>query len=268
MEDALAGKEKGIWVRYSSEQYIDNVNNISCGLLALGLKKGDKVATISNNRPQWNFIDMGVAQVGIIHVPIYPTISKEEYEYILKDCEPSLVFVSEKGLYEKIKPIADAVGTVKDVYTINEVEGAKNLSDIIELGRKSSEKYEAELSRIKDSVKAGDFFTLLYTSGTTGFPKGVMLCHNNVVSNFKATAEIHDLVRNRRPEGGEASTVNAHPLPPHEVGEGAAVEQIEFHLVVPVRPGHRLRCPPLAGKTIGHEFRTPIVKVHHDLRIQ
>jgi long-chain acyl-CoA synthetase len=193
MEDALAGKEKGIWVRYSSDQYIETVNNVSCGLLALGLKKGDRVATISNNRPQWNFIDMGVAQAGIIHVPIYPTISKEEYEYILKDCEPSLIFVSEKGLYDKIKPIADKVGTVKDVYTINEVDEAKNLSDIIELGKKSGEKYEQELSRIKDSVKPEDFFTLLYTSGTTGFPKGVMLCHNNVVTNFKATAQVHNL---------------------------------------------------------------------------
>ena len=193
MDDALAGKEKGIWVRYSSDQYIDHVKFISYGLLALGLSKGDKVATISNNRPQWNFVDMAVAQAGFIHVPIYPTISKEEYEYILKDCEPSIIFVSEKGLYDKIKPIADAAGTVKDVYTFNEVEGAKNLSEIIELGKSSADKYEEELNRLKDSVKPGDFFTLLYTSGTTGFPKGVMLCHSNVVTNFKATAEVHNL---------------------------------------------------------------------------
>lgn len=193
MDDALAGKEKGVWIKYSSDQYIDHANFISYGLLALGLKKGDKVATISNNRPQWNFIDMGVSQAGIIHVPIYPTISKEEYDYILKDCEPSIIFVAEKGLYEKIKPIADKVGSVKDVYTISEVEGVKNLSEVVELGKQSADKFKNELEKIKASVDPKDFFTLLYTSGTTGFPKGVMLCHENVVTNFMATSKIHTL---------------------------------------------------------------------------
>ena len=135
MEDALAGKEEGVWVRYSSDQYIDFANNVSYGLLAMGLKKGDKVATISNNRPQWNFVDMGVAQTGIIHVPIYPTISKEEYEYILKDSKPSVIFLSDKALYNKIKPIADKVESVKEVYSFNEVEGAKNWMEVVELGK-------------------------------------------------------------------------------------------------------------------------------------
>ena len=112
MEDALAGKEQGVWVRYSSDQYIDFANSVSYGLLAMGLKKGDKVATISNNRPQWNFVDMGVAQAGIIHVPIYPTISKEEYEYILNDSKPLVIFLSDKALYNKIRPIADKVESV------------------------------------------------------------------------------------------------------------------------------------------------------------
>ncbi len=193
MDDALAGKEKGIWVRYSSDQYIDHANSISYGLLALGLKKGDKVATISNNRPQWNFIDMGVSQLGIVHVPIYPTISKEEYEFILKDCQPAIIFVSEKGLYEKIKPIAGKVDSVRDVYTISDVEGAKTLAEIIELGKQSVDQYKDEVEKIKESVDPRDFFTLLYTSGTTGFPKGVMLSHENVVSNVHAVAEIHPM---------------------------------------------------------------------------
>lgn len=193
MEDALAGKEKGVWVRYSSDQYIEYANNISYGLLAMGLKKGDKVCTISNNRPQWNFVDMGVAQAGIIHVPVYPTINKEEYEYILKDSEPSVIFLSDKGLYDKIKPIADKVKSVREVYTFNEVEGAKNWSAVVELGDKSADKFKDELEKIKESIKPEDFFTLLYTSGTTGFPKGVQLCQNNVVSNFKSTAEVHNL---------------------------------------------------------------------------
>jgi len=164
MDDALAGKEKGVWVRYSSDQYIDFAHNISFGLLAMGLKKGDKVCTISNNRPQWNFVDMGVAQAGIIHVPVYPTISLEEYEYILKDAEPSLIFVSDKALYDKIRPIADIVESVREVYTFNEVEGAKKWTEIVELGKKNEDKFKDELEKIKESIKPEDFFTLLYTS--------------------------------------------------------------------------------------------------------
>ncbi len=193
MEDALAGKEKGVWVRYSSDQYIEFANSVSYGLLAMGLNKGDKVCTISNNRPQWNFVDMGVAQAGIIHVPVYPTISLEEYEYILKDAEPSIIFVSDRSLFEKIMPIADKVESVREVYTFNQVKAAKNWMEVVELGRKNADKFKENLEKIKDSIKPEDFFTLLYTSGTTGFPKGVQLCQNNVVTNFKATAKVHPL---------------------------------------------------------------------------
>lgn len=192
MEDALAGKEKGVWVRYSSDQYIEYSTLVSYGLMALGLKKGEVVATISNNRPEWNFVDMGLSQAGLVHVPIYPTISLEEYEYILKDCKPKLIFVSDMALYEKIKPVADAVG-VMDVYAFNEFEVGKNWSEILELGRKNKEKLSGELEKIKASVKPDDLLTLIYTSGTTGFPKGVMLSHRNMVSNFIAVAGVHSL---------------------------------------------------------------------------
>jgi long-chain acyl-CoA synthetase len=110
MDDALAGKEQGVWVRYSSEQFIEKSHLTSYGLMELGMKKGEMVALISNNRPEWNFVDMGVTMAGLVLVPIYPTISQEEYQYIMDDCKPRLIFVSDKALYDKIKPLADARG--------------------------------------------------------------------------------------------------------------------------------------------------------------
>jgi long-chain acyl-CoA synthetase len=192
MDDALAGKEKGVWVRYSSEQFIEKAHLTSYGLMELGLKKGDRVALISNNRPEWNFVDMGASMAGLILVPIYPTISLDEYEYILDDCKPRLIFVSDKALYDKIKPLADARG-VLDVNTFNEVDGAKNYAEILKLGEKSADKHKDELEKIKASVDPNEMFTLIYTSGTTGFPKGVMLSHRNLVSNLLTTAKVHRL---------------------------------------------------------------------------
>jgi long-chain acyl-CoA synthetase len=192
MEDALAGKEEGVWVRNSSEQMIEKSHLTSLGLMELGLKKGDMVALIANNRPEWNFVDMGAAMAGMIMVPIYPTISLEEYEYILNDCKPKIIIVSDKALYDKIKPLADA-RNIQDVYAINEVEGAKQYSDILELGEKVKDARKDELEKIKNGIKPEEMVTMLYTSGTTGFPKGVMISHNNLVTNFIATSNVISL---------------------------------------------------------------------------
>jgi long-chain acyl-CoA synthetase len=192
MDDALAGKEQGVWVRYSSEQFIEKSQLTSYGLMELGMKKGEMVALISNNRPEWNFVDMGASMAGLIIVPIYPTISQEEYQYILDDCKPRLIFVSDKALYDKIKPLADA-RDVLEVYTFNEVEGARNYAEILALGEKHADKHREELEKIKASIKPEDLLTLIYTSGTTGFPKGVMLSHRNLVTNFITTAKVHTL---------------------------------------------------------------------------
>jgi long-chain acyl-CoA synthetase len=204
-DDALACKLNGKWVKYSSADYINNATFISYGLLAMGLKKGDKVATIANNRPEWNFIDMGVSQAGMIHIPIYPTISKEEYDYILQHSEPSVIFVSDKSLYAKIKPIGDNVKMVKGVFSIDDVEGARNYNEIVDLGKKNAGTLKNELQKIKDSVTPDEMVTLLYTSGTTGFPKGVMLSHHNLVSNSIATSKCHEL-------GSEHRTLSFLPL--------------------------------------------------------
>jgi long-chain acyl-CoA synthetase len=192
-DDALAGKENGAWVKYSSSQYVDTATLISYGLLASGFKKGDRIATIANNRPEWNIIDMGMSQAGLIHIPIYPTISADEYNYILNHSEPSLVFISDKTLYEKIRPICEKIPSIKGIFTFNPVEGAKNWKELLELGRKNEDKFRDELVKIKESIRPEDMVTMLYTSGTTGFPKGVVLNHTNLISNVKATVNVHPM---------------------------------------------------------------------------
>ncbi len=189
-QDAFTGKEKGFWKKYSADDYINNAYNISFGILSLGFKKGDRVATVSNNRPEWNFMDMGLSQAGIIHVPIYPTISNEDYDYILNHCEPGLIIVSDKVLYQRIQPIAGKIPGIKDIYSFNEIKGVKNWKEITELGKKNRNKYEDELKNIKESIKPDETVTLLYTSGTTGHPKGVLLSHNNILSNIRSISKV------------------------------------------------------------------------------
>ncbi|MCD6565084.1 MAG: long-chain fatty acid--CoA ligase [Bacteroidales bacterium] len=204
-DDILAGKENKQWVKYSTKNYVELATMFSYGLLSLGLKKGDKVAMVSNNRPEWNFIDMGISQAGMIHIPIYPTISAEEYDYILDDAKPKLIFVSDKGLFEKIRPIVDKAASIEGIYTINKVEGAKNWTEVKELGKENADKYRDELIKIKESIKPGDMVTLIYTSGTTGDPKGVMLSHSNLISNAIATSFVH-------PYGPESKSLSFLPL--------------------------------------------------------
>lgn len=188
--DFLMSKERGNWIKYSVSDFIRFVNQVSYGLLALGIKKGDRIATISNNRPEWNFIDTGMAQAGIIHVPIYPTISSEDYTYILNHAEPSLIFVSDKLLYEKIRPIAEKIPSVKAIYSFNELPGVKNWKEIAELGRENENNYSSQLEELKKEITPDDIATIIYTSGTTGNPKGVMLSHGNIMSNVESISQV------------------------------------------------------------------------------
>ncbi len=190
-KDAISAKYNKTWKHFSSKEYIELSDCVSYGLLSTGLKKGDKVATVfANNRPEWNFLDMGIIQAGMIHVPIYPTISDEDHKYILKHSGAKILFISEKTAYSKIKPLIKETPNIETVYTISEIEGADNWSEIIKKGKENKDLQKDKLKQIKNSILPNDLATIIYTSGTTGSPKGVMLSHSNLLSNALETAKL------------------------------------------------------------------------------
>jgi long-chain acyl-CoA synthetase len=192
-KDALGGKNGNDWYVYSTAEYVEKSHQFALGMLALGLKKGDKVATVTTNRPEWNFADMGLAMTGIVHVPIYPTIGDEEYSYILEHAEIKVLLVGDRKLYEKLSPIAAQLPEITHVYTFEDVEGATNFNEILELGKTNQDELSGKLEQIKKEIDPEDLATLIYTSGTTGVPKGVMLTHTNLVSNFVTHSKMHNL---------------------------------------------------------------------------
>jgi len=189
-EDALSVKRNGQWEKFSTQDYKANVDRFSLGLLASGFKKGDKIVTISNNRPEWNFMDMGMAQIGVVHVPIYPNNGLREFKHIFAHSDARWIIVSSKDYYNKIKKIADQTDNIEKVWTIDHVEGVPDFHEIVELGKQNEKKYGEKLQQLKNEVKPDDLVSIIYTSGTTGLSKGVMLSHRNFISNVQATEKI------------------------------------------------------------------------------
>ena len=187
LKDALVTKYGDTWVKTSTQEYLEKANAVSRGLLRLGVNKNDKIAIISsNNRTEWHITDIGVLQTGAQTVPMYPTISAEDYEYILNHSESQYVFVSDSEVYEKLNSIKANVPTLKDIFSYNEIEGCKNWKEILELGADDSNQDVVEDR--KNNVATTDLATIIYTSGTTGRPKGVMLTHQNIVSDVLMSA--------------------------------------------------------------------------------
>lgn len=181
-EDALVTKYAGTWTSTSTQEYIDKANAISRGLLRLGVDTGDKVALISmTNRTEWNICDIGILQLGAQDVPIYPTISEDDYAYVLNHSESKYCFVSCQEVLDKINKIKDQVPSLQGVYSFDSIDGCDNWTKVLELGAEDSN--QNEVQKRMDAVKESDLATLIYTSGTTGRPKGVMLSHSNIVSN-------------------------------------------------------------------------------------
>jgi len=182
LKKALVTKYDGTWKAISTQEYVDKANAISRGLIRMGIKPNDKVAIISmTNRTEWNIMDIGILQTGAQTVPIYPTISEEDYEYVLNHSEAKYCFVSCDEVLQKVLAISGKVKKLKEVYCFDSLKNCAHWSEVLEKGKDASNQEEVE-SR-KAAVKPDDLATFIYTSGTTGRPKGVMLSHNNIVSN-------------------------------------------------------------------------------------
>jgi long-chain acyl-CoA synthetase len=195
-ENALCVKQNGHWVKYSAGEYVKYSHCFSYGLLDMGFTKGDKIITVTNNRPEWNIADMGMAMTGVIHVPVFTSLSTSEYQYIIEHSEAKVIFLSDKKLFDTIKPAVEACHCPVQIFSFDEIEGVKNWKEIIEAGRLNSEKYRETVETLKRTISPDDFATLIYTSGTTGTAKGVILTHRNMVSNFLCAAKVFNL----RPE--------------------------------------------------------------------
>lgn len=180
-KDILNAKENKQWVSYSLDDFINNANYVSAGLLHLGLKPGDNVAIMAGNSPQWNFIDYGCQQVAMPSAPIFPTISNDDLTYILNHSEAKIIFISEKATWQKLAAIEKDLPHLKYVFSIDNVEGVKSFSEFIAIGKENLDL--AKINSIKKGVQENDLMTLLYTSGTTGQPKGVMISHKNMMAN-------------------------------------------------------------------------------------
>lgn len=187
-DDILSRKTGGKWVKYSSKSYHEHSHLISYALLSLGFEKNDKAITIMPNRPEWNFLDMGMMMAGLIHVPVYTTLSADDYLHIFNHSDAKAIFLGNESLVKKLVPIIKKVERDIKIFTIDPLEGYVSIDELYQIGRENSEKFKATVEKIKDDTDENELATIIYTSGTTGTPKGVMLSHKNLVFNFIGTA--------------------------------------------------------------------------------
>ena len=185
-DDMFVTKYPGNWQTTSTKEYINLGNKVSRGLLKLGIKPGDKIALITTaTRTEWAVMDLGISQIGAVSVPVYPTISPEDYDFIFNNAEVKYCFVSDRELLDKVLKIKGNVTSLQGIFTFDQVDGAANWKEIIDLGE--DEATQVEVDDLSKSINSEDLATIIYTSGTTGKPKGVMLTHQNIVANVLAS---------------------------------------------------------------------------------
>lgn len=182
----ISGKVNGKWNKYSTQEFCDEVDQLSKGLTTVGVAKGARVAVMSANRPEWNVCDYAIMQLGAYQIPLYPTLAEHDIKFILENAEITIVFVSDDILFKKLSAVNKTLAKPVQIYTFNNVDGADNWKDLINKGKS----VEVDLESYRNAVAAEDILTIIYTSGTTGTPKGVMLTHDNLVKNFEKSAII------------------------------------------------------------------------------
>ena len=196
--DILNGKRNGEWINFSVNDYYKFSILLSYGLHHLGLRKGDKIATITNNRPEFNIMDMAMSMLGVIHVPIYPTLSVEDYKYIIAHSDAKMLVIGNKTIFNKVKPALSELNLEYGIYVLDKIDGQIELNEVLRLGIFHRKKLATITEQIKNQIQPDDIVTIIYTSGTTGVSKGVMLTHGNLVSNFLAHAKIQPLNHTNR----------------------------------------------------------------------
>ena len=185
-DDMFVTKYQGEWEKTSTQEFCNLGNKISRGLLKLGIKPGDKIALITTaTRTEWAVMELGIAQIGAVSVPVYPSISSEDFDYIFNNAEVQYCFLSDKDLLDKIMKIKDNVETLKGVFSFEKIDGTANWREVLDLG--NNEATQNEVDDLSKAINSEDLATIIYTSGTTGKPKGVMLSHQNIVSNVLAS---------------------------------------------------------------------------------
>jgi long-chain acyl-CoA synthetase len=186
--DVLVKKVDGAWVPLGIDDFIKSIDELSYGLMDAGIGPDDKVAIISSNCPEWNIADFAIAQIGAVSVPVYPTMSASDTEFILKDSDVKIAFVYDEELFDKVQGIRNACPELKEIYSFKNLVGKAHWSEIRQKG--ASNPQPEKLQAYKDAIKPDQLLTLIYTSGTTGTPKGVMLSHNNLITNVIASGEV------------------------------------------------------------------------------
>ena len=186
-DEFINRKVKGSWINYSTVSFCETVDSLSKGLINAGVVKGGRVAVMSHNRPEWNIADFAANQIGAYQIPLYPTLAEHDIKFILKDAEISMVFVADEALYKRIKPCVDEVNPSIKIFSFDKIEGAEHFNTLVEFGKNNT---AINLDDYRKDVTPEDILTIIYTSGTTGRPKGVMLTHDNLVSNFVNSAVV------------------------------------------------------------------------------
>lgn len=187
-DDIVCAKENKKWVKHSVTNFIDISNYVASGLLQLGLQKNDIVGIMANNRPEWNFVDYGAQKAGIITAPIYPTVSNDDLKFILNHSEAKAIFISDKGIFQKLATLEAELPHLKFVISFNEINGVINFKEFLEKGKSNFD--QNILTQIQSTITENDLLSILYTSGTTGSPKGAMITHKNMLSNVDACQNI------------------------------------------------------------------------------